>query len=394
MLTLPLAPAAGPICDRLAAAGEIRWISVELSSKRIASAKRHPAAPRRLVATKSASRAEAEAAVRTLIRWAGDDPDREGLRATPSRVVRAYEEWFAGYKDDPREYLKRTFEETGGYDEVVVLRDIRFESHCEHHMAPIIGRVHIGYLPRNRVVGISKLARLVEVYARRLQIQEKMTAEIATCLDEVLKPHGVAVVTEATHQCMTTRGVHKTGVSMVTSRMLGVFRDHAETRQEFLSAIGMRGAINVGERCRGSILRRASDLVGERAIRQRLGEMHAADFVGAVEIGERARDPQHAMIAARREPHRVGGFAQQREAARVRPGHIFQHRARDRRIAADVRQSDRGITRGLPLAGGATRSATSRLPSAGGGRMRSAAVTAGTSMCRSMRSSSGPEMRA
>jgi GTP cyclohydrolase I len=190
------------------------------------------------------SRAEAETAVRTLIRWAGDDPDREGLRATPARVVRAYEEWFAGYGDDPREYLKRTFEETGGYDEVVVLRDIRFESHCEHHLAPIIGRVHVGYLPRNRVVGISKLARLVDVFARRLQIQEKMTAEIASCLDAVLKPHGVAVVTEATHQCMTTRGVHKTGVSMVTSRMLGVFRDHAETRQEFLAAIGMRGIVH------------------------------------------------------------------------------------------------------------------------------------------------------
>jgi GTP cyclohydrolase IA len=190
------------------------------------------------------TREAAEAAVRTLIRWAGDDPDREGLRSTPARVVRAYEEWFAGYKDHPRDYLKRTFEETGGYDEVVVLRDIRFESHCEHHMAPIIGRVHIGYLPRNRVVGISKLARLVEVYARRLQIQEKMTAEIAACLDEVLKPYGVAVVTEATHQCMTTRGVHKTGVSMVTSRMLGVFRDHAETRHEFLSAIGLRGVIH------------------------------------------------------------------------------------------------------------------------------------------------------
>jgi GTP cyclohydrolase I len=192
------------------------------------------------------SRSEAEAAVRTLIRWAGDDPEREGLRATPARVARAYEEWFAGYNDDPREYLKRTFEETGGYDEVVVLRDIRFESFCEHHMAPIIGRVHIGYLPNNRVVGISKLARLVEVFARRLQIQEKMTAEIASCLDTVLKPHGVAVVTEATHQCMTTRGVHKTGVSMVTSRMLGVFRDHAETRQEFLAAIGMRGLVAVG----------------------------------------------------------------------------------------------------------------------------------------------------
>ncbi|MGO9630993.1 MAG: GTP cyclohydrolase I FolE [Xanthobacteraceae bacterium] len=192
------------------------------------------------------TREEAESAVRTLIRWAGDDPDREGLLATPGRVVRAYEEWFSGYKDDPRDYLKRTFEETGGYDEVVVLRDIRFESHCEHHMAPVIGRVHIGYLPRNRVVGISKLARLVDVFARRLQIQEKMTAEIAACLDSVLKPHGVAVVTEATHQCMTTRGVHKTGVTMVTSRMLGVFRDHAETRQEFLAAIGIRGAVSVG----------------------------------------------------------------------------------------------------------------------------------------------------
>ena len=190
------------------------------------------------------SREEAEAAVRTLIRWAGDDPGREGLRATPARVVRAYEEWFAGYNDDPREYLKRTFEETGGYDEVVVLRDIRFESHCEHHLAPVIGRVHIGYLPRNRVVGISKLARLVEVFARRLQIQEKMTAEIAACLDAVLKPHGVAVVAEGTHQCMTTRGVHKPGVTMVTSRMVGVFRTNAETRQEFLAAIGMRGAIH------------------------------------------------------------------------------------------------------------------------------------------------------
>ena len=187
-------------------------------------------------------RSEAEEAVRTLIRWAGDDPDREGLRGTPSRVVRAYEEWFSGYRDDPSEYLKRTFEEAGGYDEIVVLRDIRFESHCEHHMAPIIGRVHIGYLPQDRVVGISKLARLVEGFSRRLQIQEKMTAEIASCLDAVLKPHGVAVVAEATHQCMTTRGVHKPGVTMVTSRMLGVFRDHAETRHEFLSAIGMRSA--------------------------------------------------------------------------------------------------------------------------------------------------------
>jgi GTP cyclohydrolase I len=187
------------------------------------------------------SRAEAEAAVRTLIRWAGDEPDREGLDGTPARVVRAYEEWFTGYGEDPAELLQRTFEEAGGYDEIVLLRDIRFESHCEHHMAPIIGRAHIGYLPRNRVVGISKLARLVEVYARRLQIQERMTAEIANTIDRVLNPHGVAVVIEGTHTCMTTRGVHKSQASMVTSRMLGVFRDRAETRQEFLSAIDLRG---------------------------------------------------------------------------------------------------------------------------------------------------------
>jgi len=187
------------------------------------------------------SRGEAEAAVRTLIRWAGDDPDRQGLAGTPARVARAYEEWFSGYAEDPRDYLSRTFDEVAGYDEIVVLRDIAFESHCEHHLAPIIGRAHIGYLPRHRVVGISKLARLVDVYARRLQIQEKMTAEIASCLDGVLKPFGVAVVIEAVHQCMTTRGVHKTGVSMVTSRMLGVFRKHEETRQEFLSAIKLRG---------------------------------------------------------------------------------------------------------------------------------------------------------
>jgi GTP cyclohydrolase IA len=211
----------------------------------LVNAKRSRAKVTEAAALEKPSREEAEAAVRTLIRWAGDDPDREGLRATPSRVVRAYEEWFAGYNDDPNAYLKRTFHETGGYDEVVVLRDIRFESHCEHHMAPVIGRVHIGYLPRNRVIGISKLARLVEVYARRLQIQEKMTAEIAACLDSVLKPHGVAVVAEGTHQCMTTRGIHKPGVTMVTSRMLGVFRDNAETRQEFLAAIGMRGGISV-----------------------------------------------------------------------------------------------------------------------------------------------------
>jgi len=156
---------------------------------------------------------------------------------TPARVVRAYEEWFAGYFEDPREYLKRTFEEVGGYDEIVLLRDVRFESHCEHHMAPIIGRVHIGYLPRDRVVGISKLARLVDVYS----IQEKMTAEIANCLNSVLKPHGVGVVVEAAHQCMTTRGVHKTGVTMVTSCLLGSFRTQPETRQEFLSAINLKG---------------------------------------------------------------------------------------------------------------------------------------------------------
>ena len=194
-----------------------------------------------------ASRAEAEAAVRVLIRWAGDDPDREGLVATPGRVVSAYEEWFSGYGQNPRDYLQRTFDEVGGYDEIVLLRNIRFESHCEHHMSPVLGRVHIGYLPRNRVVGISKLARLVDVYAKRMQTQEKMTAEIAGCLEAVLKPFGVAVVVEAAHQCMTTRGVHKTDVTMVTSRMLGAFRDQAQTRQEFLSAIGMRANMSNGE---------------------------------------------------------------------------------------------------------------------------------------------------
>jgi GTP cyclohydrolase I len=188
------------------------------------------------------SRGEAEAAVRTLIRWAGDDPGREGLAATPARVARAYEEWFAGYAEDPKAFLQRTFVEVDGYDEVVVLRDISFESHCEHHMAPIVGRVHIGYLPRNRVVGISKLARLVEAYAKRLQIQERFTAQIANCLNEVLKPQGVAVVVQATHGCMTTRGIHKTAASLVTSRMLGVFRRQAQTRQEFLAAIELRGA--------------------------------------------------------------------------------------------------------------------------------------------------------
>ena len=186
------------------------------------------------------SRALAEEAVRTLIRWSGDDPEREGLVGTPARVVRAYEEWFSGYFEDPREYLERTFEEVGGYDEIVVLRDIRFEFHCEHHIAPIIGRVHIGYLPRNRVVGISKLARLVNVYAKRLQVQEKMTTEIAGCLHSVLKPFGVGVVVEGAHECMTTRGVHKSDVKMLTSCMLGIFRTQPETRQEFLSAINLK----------------------------------------------------------------------------------------------------------------------------------------------------------
>jgi GTP cyclohydrolase I len=186
------------------------------------------------------SRSEAEDAVRVLLRWAGDDPRREGLVGTPGRVARAFEDWFSGYQQDPRQYLSRTFEEVAGYDEIIALRDIPFESHCEHHLAPIIGKAHIAYLPRRRVVGISKLARLVDVYARRLQIQEKMTAEIAACLDKVLQPMGVAVVIEATHQCMTTRGVHKTGVSMVTSRMLGVFRNQPQTRQEFLASLRLR----------------------------------------------------------------------------------------------------------------------------------------------------------
>src|SRR5579859_7745411 len=196
------------------------------------------AADRNQSRDKRPSRAEAEAAVRTLLEWAGDDPDREGLKGTPARVVRAYEEFFRGYDTDPVELLQRTFDEINGYDEMVVLRDIRFESHCEHHLAPIIGKAHVAYLPQQRVVGISKLARLVEVYAKRLQIQEKMTAQIANTLDEVLQPKGVAVVIEAAHQCMTTRGIHKTGVSMVTSRMLGAFRTDPSTRREFLSIIG------------------------------------------------------------------------------------------------------------------------------------------------------------
>ena len=184
------------------------------------------------------SRDDAEAAVRTLIRWAGDDPDREGLLATPERVVRAYEEWFSGYGADTSKILGTTFDETDGYDEMVTLRNVRFESHCEHHMAPVIGRCHIAYMPRTRVVGISKLARMVEVYAKRLQIQERLTAQVADTINAVLEPRGVAVVVEATHHCMTTRGIHKTGVTMVTSRMLGDFRTKSATRREFLAYIG------------------------------------------------------------------------------------------------------------------------------------------------------------
>ncbi|MBI3675370.1 MAG: GTP cyclohydrolase I FolE [Proteobacteria bacterium] len=184
------------------------------------------------------SREEAEEAIRTLLLWAGDDPTREGLKETPERVARAFEEWFSGYKEDPEEYMRRTFEEVDGYDEMVVLKDIRFESHCEHHLAPIIGRAHIGYLPKKKVVGISKLARVVEAYARRLQVQEKMNAQIANTIQRVLEPAGVAVVIEATHQCMTTRGVHKPGVTMVTSTMLGEFRKNPLTRREFLTVIG------------------------------------------------------------------------------------------------------------------------------------------------------------
>ena len=191
------------------------------------------------------SRGAAEGAVRTLMRWAGDDPGREGLRDTPQRVVDAYRDWFSGYQIDPAAYLRRTFEEVAGYDEMIVLRDISFESHCEHHIAPMIGRVHIGYLPADKVVGISKLARVVDGYARRLQVQEKLTAQIADCIAEVLRPRGVGVVVDAAHECMTTRGVHKRSVSMVTSRMIGTFRSDARTRSEFLTFIGISGAREV-----------------------------------------------------------------------------------------------------------------------------------------------------
>jgi GTP cyclohydrolase I len=192
------------------------------------------------------TQAEAEEAVRTLIRWAGDDPRREGLLETPGRVARAYKEFFQGYAIDPVHVLERTFEETDGYDEMIVLKDMRFESHCEHHLAAIIGRAHIAYLPKKRVVGISKLARLLDVYAKRLQIQEKLTAQIANTLNDVLQPRGVAVVIDASHQCMTTRGVHKPGTSMVTSRMLGAFRNDPSTRREFLAFIGMPRGVSIG----------------------------------------------------------------------------------------------------------------------------------------------------
>ena len=184
------------------------------------------------------SRSEAEQAVHTLLRWAGEDPSREGLLDTPKRVALAYEEWFRGYREDPVQYLERTFEEVDGYDEMIVLKDITFESHCEHHMAPIIGKAHVGYLPNNKVIGISKLARVVEAFARRFQVQEKMTAQIANCIQDVLKPKGVGVVIDASHQCMTTRGIHKSDVLMVTSQMLGTFRKDARTRDEFLRMIG------------------------------------------------------------------------------------------------------------------------------------------------------------
>jgi len=183
------------------------------------------------------SRKQAEAAVSTLLLWAGEDPRREGLVDTPKRVARAYEDWFSGYKDNPVDFLKRTFKEVEGYDEMIILRDIAFESHCEHHMAPIIGRAHVGYLPDTKVVGISKLARVVEAFARRFQVQEKMTAQIANCIGDVLQPKGVGVVIEAVHQCMTTRGVHKSDVTMVTSQMVGSFRADARTRAEFLRMI-------------------------------------------------------------------------------------------------------------------------------------------------------------
>lgn len=189
------------------------------------------------------TREDAERAVRTLLEWIGDDPDREGLKQTPARVAKAYEDWFSGYREDPVAFLRRTFYEVDGYDEMIVLRDIRFESHCEHHLAPIIGKVHVGYLPDRNVVGISKLARVVETFARRLQVQESMTAQIAHCIQDVLEPKGVGVIVEGTHQCMTTRGVRKEGVAMITSQLLGHFRSDPRTRAEFLSIVGRRSDV-------------------------------------------------------------------------------------------------------------------------------------------------------
>lgn len=202
----------------------------------------------RLLARSRRGNAEAEEAVKTLIRWIGDDPKREGLLETPARVLRAYGEWFAGYGDDPAEHLARTFEEVGGYDEPVLLRAIPFRSCCEHHMAPITGVAHISYLPAARVVGISKLARVVDGFAKRLQIQERMTAEIAGAIDEVLQPRGVGVVIEANHACMSSRGVHKHGASLVTSRMIGVFKDDPVIRSEFLASIRQSSGTDVANR--------------------------------------------------------------------------------------------------------------------------------------------------
>ena len=204
----------------------------------MASARKTPA-KKKTAKLPKVSREQAEDAVRILLRWAGEDPTREGLLDTPKRVVNAYGDWFSGYAIDPADYLRRTFEEVAGYDEMIVLRDIEFESYCEHHMAPIIGRAHIGYLPTDKVVGISKLARVVDAYSRRFQVQEKLTAQVAHCIESVLKPRGVGVVIDAVHQCMTTRGVHKRGVSMITSQMLGDFREDARTRAEFLRFINI-----------------------------------------------------------------------------------------------------------------------------------------------------------
>ncbi len=186
---------------------------------------------------KKPSRAEAESAVKTLLAWAGEDIKREGLKDTPKRVIKAYEDWFSGYNEDPKEVLKKTFSELDGYDEIIMLRDIRIESHCEHHIAPFIGSAHVAYLPKKRVVGISKLARITKIFSKRMQVQEKLTAQIANCIQEVLKPRGVAVVVEAQHQCMTTRGINAPGISMVTSQLLGKFRTDASTRREFYSMI-------------------------------------------------------------------------------------------------------------------------------------------------------------